>query len=227
MNLGIDHYGSELLVTLGVKFVDDGVDDNVRDIVAQSDSLLSDVNFDYAGGSSPRFSIDRLATTDSEILYQSSGDEEGRIFIKDTGDTFKAISSSVVFGALRDGDSLSMKPYLLAEIIDYLLGYTTITDIREVFGHFARHEAKAYPNPASDYTNISFKLSENTDVTLAIYDEMGRLIDLINKVNLSAGEQTISWNTRDLNGRKVDNGLYFYTIKISDEIISGKLLIQK
>lgn len=223
----MDHFDSELLQVLGLKFVDDGIEDDVRNIVAQSDTLLSGVSFHYDGGSSPRFSVDNLIGTDSELLYQSGGDDFGRMFFVDQPDSYKAISSSLVFGALRDGDSLSTKPYMFSEMMDYLLGFTTITDIQDAFGQYAREDAVAYPNPVSDFTNVSFDLDESSDVRLAIYDEMGKLVQLISKSGLAAGHQVLGWNTSNLRGQAVENGIYFYKLTFNDKSASGKLIVQR
>lgn len=222
----MDHYNSELLEVLGIKFVDDGVNGNVREIYAQNDAILSNINFNYDGGASPRFSVDELINTDSEVLYKSGGDEVVRMLVIDQADSYKAISSSLVFGALCDGDSLSTKPYLFSEMIDFLLGYTTVTEIQEAFGQYARQEAVAFPNPVSDFTNISFDLDENSDVSLSIYDEMGKLVQLIKRSNLPAGNNIIGWNTSNLQGQAVESGIYFYKLSFNDKSASGKLIVQ-
>ena len=227
VNLGFDHHGTEMLESLGVKFVDDGVEDRVDIIAGVLDTLLTQVNLKYDGGDSPGFSIDRLAATDSEELYRSD-DGNGRIFLNDPGESFKAISSSLVFSALRDGDSLSMKPYLMAEMVDYFLGITTVTDIREAFGQFAAMETLAFPNPASHSTTISFSLAETADVDIMFYDETGRLVNRINHSNMLSGDQQISWNLKDTSGSRVNNGIYFYSLMVDGQLMnSGKIMVRR
>jgi flagellar hook assembly protein FlgD len=116
---------------------------------------------------------------------------------------------------------------MFSEMIDFLLGYTTVTDIQEAFGQIVQQEAMAYPNPVSTFTNISFDLDESSDVSLAIYDEMGKLVQLISKSGLAAGHQEIGWNTSNLQGQAVDNGIYFYKLTFSGKSASGKLIVQR
>lgn len=44
-----------------------------------------------------------------------------------------------------------------------------------------------FPNPAEEYSNISFTLLENSDLQLAVYDISGRLLIELENANLSAG----------------------------------------
>lgn len=216
-----------MLETLGVKYVDDGVEDQFDMISGVSDTLLSNINLLYDGGDSPAFSVDRLAATDSDELYRSD-DGNARFFLNDPGESFKAISSTMVFSALRNGDSLSMKPYLMAEMVDYFLGITTVTDISEAFGRFATFETKAFPNPASFSTTISFSLDEVADVEIMIYDELGRTVNTIKQSNMNAGDQQISWDLTDASGSRVNNGFYFYSLLVEGQLMcSGKIMVRR
>jgi hypothetical protein len=187
--------------------------------------LLQSINFEYAGGDSPHHSIDRLTTTDSEIFY-SSDDGNGRIFHKAQEYGSKIISSTIVAAALRDGDSLSKKPYLFAEMIDYMLGITTVTSLREAFGGFDSPESpEVFPNPAFDHVNISFNLLQNANASMKILDYAGRIVYNTNLNYLKAGENKITWNLKNASGVKVKPGKYFYHLKTDDNILSGKIIV--
>jgi hypothetical protein len=194
-------------------------------LLGQNDTLMRDVHFEYAGGSSPNFSIDRLSTIDSEILYYSD-DGHGRIFLKDQEYGFKAISSTILAAALRNGDSLSMKPYLFAEMIDYMLGISTITNIRETFATILSG-TRVFPNPAIDHINISFDVRKRVQASIAIVDQNGRSVFNRNLGYFDAGTQTITWNLTDNNGGKLRAGNYFYTISAGSDIRSGKIVVAK
>lgn len=195
-------------------------------IAGVNDKLLDDINIKYDGGISPQFSVDRLAATNSEELYRSD-DGYARMFLYDASDSYRVIASTMTFGALRDGDSLSMKPYLMAEMVDFLLGVSTITDVREAFGQTANFGSFAYPNPANTNTSIKFILEENSDVSLKIYDEMGRMVQYFDLDNLSSGNQVLNWDLKNANGARVSNGLYYYQFSIDGQSnSSGKILVQ-
>ncbi|MBS3768335.1 MAG: T9SS type A sorting domain-containing protein, partial [Candidatus Cloacimonetes bacterium] len=78
-----------------------------------------------------------------------------------------------------------------------------------------------YPNPVnSNITNISFAPAKNAQSTeLKIYNVRGQLVrnlDCSEAGYNKAGIPTVSWDCRDSQGRKVQNGVYFY------KLISGK-----
>lgn len=208
-----------------MKLLDDGLEDEFEMLTGVNDSILKSVNLKYDGGDSPAFSVDRLTNTDSEELYRSD-DGYGRIFLNDPGDSFKTIASTITFGALRDADSLSKKPYLMAEMVDYFLGITTVTDIREAFGAPAQ-QATAYPNPANTYTRIEFRVSENTSAGVKIYDQSGRLVNRFEMPGLQTGTHTLTWNLTDAGGNRVPTGLYMVSISDgSKKISTAKVLVR-
>jgi hypothetical protein len=204
---------------LGLKFLDDGIEDNVRNLIPKSDSLMASIGFDYRGGDSPHFSIDRLAPTNSLPLY-ASGDGYGRMFVKQQELSYRIVSSTVTFGAIADGDSLSTKAYMMAEIVNYLLNISTITDLQEVFAPTAQFAAKAFPNPSSGLTHFEFLLANASPVTFFVYDQTGRLIHREAK-NLAAGAHQFQWQAAN-----APQGIYFYNINTNTGSYTGKVVIR-
>ena len=80
-----------------------------------------------------------------------------------------------------------------------------------------------YPNPATDMTNIKFSLVNSTSVTVTIMDMAGHTVNIINKANLAAGENTITVNTSSL-----PSGDYLYIVHTaSGDGIASKMTIAK
>jgi len=65
-----------------------------------------------------------------------------------------------------------------------------------------------YPNPFNPVTTISYEISEESDVSLLIYDYTGRLLEILVNQKYSAGKYSIKWNAE-----KYSSGVYFYKIK--------------
>jgi len=61
-----------------------------------------------------------------------------------------------------------------------------------------------YPNPFNPVTNIKFTLPDDVNVKLAVYDVMGRIVDVLANQKLEAGVHTISFNATNL-----PSGIYF------------------
>ena len=72
--------------------------------------------------------------------------------------------------------------------------------------------AKIYPNPFNNETTISFSLSNNENVTVRVYDLLGRnQATILNGAH--SGNQNISWNRTNGKGQRLSNGIYFVEIK--------------
>ena len=82
--------------------------------------------------------------------------------------------------------------------------------------------AQNYPNPFNPYTTIEYTLPQNSFVSLAVYDVLGRKVtDLVNEVK-SAGTHKIRFN-----GYGISSGVYFYKLTAQpadrNTIISSKI----
>jgi len=80
-----------------------------------------------------------------------------------------------------------------------------------------------YPNPFNPSTTISFTLNtENTeDKELAIYNLKGQKVKTFDVI-LNGVEGSAIWNGTDDNDQPVSSGIYFYQLKIDNEIVASK-----
>lgn len=69
-----------------------------------------------------------------------------------------------------------------------------------------------FPNPFNATTIIPFYLSQPGEVKLEIYDVLGRLVRSHYQPNLAEGYHQIVFNGRDMHGRSLPAGIYFYQI---------------
>lgn len=67
--------------------------------------------------------------------------------------------------------------------------------------------AQNYPNPFNASTTIEFKLPEAADVTIQIYDILGRNIETLISGSQSAGAHSVVWHADNQ-----PSGVYFYRI---------------
>ena len=79
-----------------------------------------------------------------------------------------------------------------------------------------------FPNPFNPSTNISFYLPKIGNVSLKIYDALGKQVDEVISGNLTAGSHTYRWTAK---GKAA--GVYFYQLKGKDFSITKKLLLIK
>ena len=76
--------------------------------------------------------------------------------------------------------------------------------------------AQNYPNPFNPKTKIDFELSNQSVVSLRIYDLSGRLVrTLLDGEVVDAGRREAVWRGMDERGRQVAAGVYFYRLEAS------------
>ncbi len=85
-----------------------------------------------------------------------------------------------------------------------------------------------YPNPFNPATTITYQLKEKGEVTLEIFDILGRRIkSLVNNVVQSPGMHTISWQGTNSWGEKIASGIYIYRLKSNNFISTRKMILLK
>jgi hypothetical protein len=89
-----------------------------------------------------------------------------------------------------------------------------------------------YPNPFNPETWIPFAVTQDTDVTIRIYNVSGQLVRTLNLGRLDAGyyvdkSKSAYWDGKNSRGESVASGIYFYQIRAGDFFASKKLVILK
>ncbi|MFO7524739.1 MAG: choice-of-anchor D domain-containing protein [Ignavibacteriaceae bacterium] len=83
-----------------------------------------------------------------------------------------------------------------------------------------------YPNPFNPSTTISYNLKEKSNVTLEVFDILGRKIkSLVDGEIQTAGQHTVIWNGKNISGNSVSSGVYLYRIHANDFIETKKMLL--
>ena len=72
-----------------------------------------------------------------------------------------------------------------------------------------------YPNPFNPTTEIRFTLSDPGQVSLQVYDILGRKVATLVDGQLGAAAHTVTWNGRDDAGQSVASGTYLYRLDTS------------
>jgi fibronectin type 3 domain-containing protein len=81
---------------------------------------------------------------------------------------------------------------------------------------------KNYPNPFNASTTIVYELAKTSDVTIDIYDILGRRVETFARRNQPAGSHSIVWHAGDL-----PSGMYFYKLQAGDFTESRRCLLLK
>ncbi|MBP9095175.1 MAG: T9SS type A sorting domain-containing protein, partial [Ignavibacteria bacterium] len=80
-----------------------------------------------------------------------------------------------------------------------------------------------YPNPFNPSTKITFALPQSGNVTLAVYDNSGKIVQtLVNNENMSSGTYT-----KDFNAVNLSSGVYYYKLVTNSFSETKKMLLVK
>jgi len=80
----------------------------------------------------------------------------------------------------------------------------------------------AYPNPFNPSTTISFTLDESSDVTLKVFDLLGREIAVLVNGRMEVGKYSVRFDAVSLS-----SGVYIYQLQAGDRILSKKITLLK
>ena len=84
-----------------------------------------------------------------------------------------------------------------------------------------------YPNPFNPTTTIAFDLPQNVDVSIVIFNALGRKVRTLVNEAKAAGSYRVSWNGINDNGIKVATGIYIYTIRAGEFVESRRMTLIK
>ena len=89
-----------------------------------------------------------------------------------------------------------------------------------------------YPNPFNPETWIPYQLSEDSPVSVSIYDTTGKLVRTLSLGFQAAGfynsrERAAYWDGRNTLGERVASGVYFYQLTTPEFQQTRRMLILK
>ena len=102
---------------------------------------------------------------------------------------------------------------------------TAVDDAPEVPAEFGL--SQNYPNPFNAKTTIHFSLGGPGEVTLSVFDLLGRRIRVLQWGFLNAGAHSIVWDGANESGKVVASGIYFYRLESPEDSKTMRMLLLK
>ncbi|UCF04131.1 MAG: T9SS type A sorting domain-containing protein [bacterium] len=84
-----------------------------------------------------------------------------------------------------------------------------------------------FPNPFNPQTKIAFGIREMTDVSLRIYNVSGHLVRVLVEERREAGRYEETWDGKDIGGRPVASGVYFYRLNAGAFTETKKMVLMR
>ena len=85
----------------------------------------------------------------------------------------------------------------------------------------------AYPNPFNPITSLRYDLPGQAQVTLTIYDLIGREVTQLVNTTQDAGYRSVQWDATNMNGKPVSAGVYLYQIRAGEFVQTRKMVLLK
>jgi len=85
-----------------------------------------------------------------------------------------------------------------------------------------------YPNPFNPNTVISFQLSVNSNVSLKVFDVLGREVAMLMNEEKPEGKYQVIFNIQHAtNNKQFASGIFFYQLKVGSRFQTRKMLLLK
>ena len=140
--------------------------------------------------------------------YDAPGAGESFRFVVDSEGwghgVFTALDSSQGFW---DDDSLE---------VYYLSSSNSAVDTSHDGKIFSFKLFQNYPNPFNSSTIITYETVEEGNVTLKIYDILGREVRKLVNRSQKPGHYKVNWDGRNNQGKEVASGIYFYQLTVGE-----------
>jgi hypothetical protein len=129
--------------------------------------------------------------------------------------------NSIAF-ALKSGNSITAMNITNVKIDTGTVTLTGVNELANTALPTVYSLSQNYPNPFNPTTSIRFGLPKAGDVSLVVYDILGRKVTELIHGNLTAGYHTVNFNASNL-----ASGVYFYRIQAGDFVSVKKLMLLK
>jgi len=84
-----------------------------------------------------------------------------------------------------------------------------------------------YPNPFNPTTTIKYELFQSSQVTISVYDILGRFVKTLVNRTQDPGVKTIQWDATNEQGNRVSAGVYIYKLKAGNFIETKEMVLLK
>lgn len=82
-----------------------------------------------------------------------------------------------------------------------------------------------FPNPFNPATTIEYQIPKTAKVSVRIYNISGQLVKEIFNETQDKGVHRVTWDGTSRNNQHVASGIYIYTVKSDDLILSKKMIL--
>ena len=98
-----------------------------------------------------------------------------------------------------------------------------LTDVKGMGKLSNKHSLEQnYPNPFNPITQINYMLDKSSNITIEIFDVLGRSIQKLYDGFMNVGSHTLQFD-----GTRFASGVYYYQLRIGSDVFSKRMLLIK
>ncbi len=176
-------------------------------------SIITELHQDWIG-------INWANKTKAEYEYDINGNcTLGKSYIWDN--SWVPVSGEPIYNfqvTYNLGEDLD--EYLARNVKIYYNNFVGVQD--EINGNLSFNLDQNYPNPFNPNTTIKFVIPASGNVTLKIYDMLGKEVATLVNEELAAGSYTRTFNANNLS-----SGVYFYKLQAGNLTQTKKMMLMK
>lgn len=80
------------------------------------------------------------------------------------------------------------------------------------------------PNPTSGESSVDYTLEVSQDVQIDVFDVAGHRVRGLESGARAAGLHRASWDGRENDGRRAPSGVYFFRLKVGDQVLTSRVV---
>jgi glycosidase len=190
----------------------------------QGQNGLTVVNFSGVDGSGA------IDLTGTNALYFSTGIQPGAQYYLNNlyTNTREKVSGSALGSVLVNLPAYGSAVYTVSLTADSVTIANPLVDVTERPALPVELAlSQNYPNPFNPVTTIHYDIPAGGNVSLKVYDLLGREISTLADGSFGPGRYTVTWGGRNDRGAAVGSGVYFYRLTAPGENGGERVLVRK
>jgi len=200
---------------LGITYLADGspfATGNVQSLTGED--IASGLTYEYPYKTVPDNYVDEFGAGSGTLAFVCQNDK-GRIgYYSGAADSYRTITSSVIFGAIEDGTNT--KAELMDLYMDYLTGGTGIGETGSASidtGHLS------VTNPSIGNLSVMLELPYPASCDLGVYDLTGRRVGVLASEDMTSGIHNLILQ------EELATGSYIVSGSIGDTFVSERAVL--
>jgi hypothetical protein len=197
---GYNNVGSDLYNMFGIKYSGPGTDDtnNLDSLFGQNGTFVDGKKYDYLANSLANHWVGEFGSEGGRIFFKCDKDKGRGITYEGPDKKYRAIHTSVLFGAIRDNEK---RNELMEIYMEYLLGNTPF--ISEQYKSLSTDNFLLSHARWDQEGCISFILLKPSWVKISFYSVDGRLVRKVMDKKLNKGFHQYYYQAKMSSGRYI------------------------